>query len=402
MINPYLCFAGGYLVALVLFIFRWSELYPKLSASLVFFLTSMIALCVYMGYRWSRKQRTVFQPVIHNVKSTVYITLFIYFLWALEFIYAGGIPILKILLKQPYNYTLFGIPTLHVFVVTFSSFYTIFLFHAYRSRRDPLVLSLFILNLLAAIIIYNRGMLFFNLSSVTMIYLAERRKISLMQLSVGAAGIVLLFFVFGVSGSLRVSRIANKPYTNENFLYLGQATESFRTSVIPKEFFWSYFYISSPIANLQENVTHHPVKDINLNALTKWINNEVLMDFISKRVNTIFNMETETDVRIHENFNAATIFSKSYSYLGFTGLIAMGIVVVMLPLIFLKVLPTESRFFLTALSILCTMYLFMMFDNTIRFTGLSFQLVYPLLLHYGSGRLPWLEKIFVNKKVTSA
>jgi hypothetical protein len=59
----------------------------------------------------------------------------------------------------------------------------------------------------------------------------------------------------------------------------------------------------------------------------------------------------------------------------------MAVVILSIPLFFNKILPATSVFYLTGLSILNTMFLFMVFDNTIRFTGLSFQIVYPVLLH---------------------
>lgn len=89
-------------------------------------------------------------------KNAVNITLVIYALWVAEFVYAGGVPLIQILLTRSYDYKTFGIPTLHVFVVTFSSFYTIFLFQQYLGNRSVRVLLLFIINLSAALLIYNR------------------------------------------------------------------------------------------------------------------------------------------------------------------------------------------------------------------------------------------------------
>jgi hypothetical protein len=72
----------------------------------------------------------------------------------------------------------------------------------------------------------------------------------------------------------------------------------------------------------------------------------------------------------------------------------------MIPFLLIKVVPTHSPFFLTTVGLLCTIFMFAVYDNTIRFTGLSFQLVYPVLLHVACERLPWVKKIFVNNKVT--
>jgi hypothetical protein len=91
--------------------------------------------------------------------------------------------------------------------------------------------------------------------------------------------------------------------------------------------------------------------------------------------------EPEPEINIQGPFNASSIYSRSFSYLGWPGLLLMALLIVVVPLVFYKTLPPTSPFFLTGLCILNTMFLFMVFENTIRFTGLSFQLVYPILLH---------------------
>lgn len=400
MVNPYLCFVSGFLFALVCYFLGWSELYPPLSAPLMIFFCVTL-LCFAFAGGMLRRSRLIHFKKIHQDKFyPMVITLFIYLIWFVEFVYEGGIPLVKILLDQPYNYLLFGVPSLHVFAVTFSSFYTVYLFHLYRSEKNRTILILFLINLAAGILIYSRAMVIFNASSCLAIYLIEIRQLSIRKILVGAVAILLIFYVFGVLGSLRVSRIAGKKYTNENFLNLGHATPQFRNSFIPSEYFWFYFYTSSPIANLQHNVNTYPVKPVTPFTVANWFNNELVMDFISKRINNVLRVEREPEHRIPGPFNATTIFSRSFSYLGWTGLILMAGMLLIVPLLVIKLVPGHSPFFLTTLALLCTVFLFAVYDNTIRFTGLSFQLTYPILLHFLCERLPQVKRIFVNNKVT--
>ncbi|HMI66906.1 MAG TPA: hypothetical protein VK517_12750, partial [Cyclobacteriaceae bacterium] len=124
-------------------------------------------------------------------------------------------------------------------------------------------------------------------------------------------------------------------------------------------------------------------------------NSEALPDFLSKRINRLFNLDQPTEKRIPGPFNVSTIYSRSYSYAGWWGLILMALVVISFPFLFLKLLPPSSSFFLPGWAILCTMYFFFAYDNMLRFTGLSFQLAYPLLLHQ-------LSKIQTFKKLLSS
>lgn len=395
MVNPYFCYAFTFIVALVAYMFGWSDLYPSLTLPVSLFLITSIAVFSVFGVITLRSNVIGFRKIeIRNHTYPLLITLFIYGLWTIEFIDAGGIPLLKILLKQPYNYRIFGVKSLHVFIVTFSSFYTIYLFHLYLSQKSVVILILYGINLISAILIYNRGMLFFNLSATTCLYLIYKGTVHWKQIIAGSIIVIVTLFFFGVLGSLRVSREAKKTYTNSDFLGTGRASESFRKSIVPSEFFWSYIYVSSPIANLQNNINTFPVKEYDASRVLEWINNEILFDFISKRINAYSNKDRESENTIPGPFNASTVYSRSFSYLRWGGLLLMSIVVLLIPLGLYKLLPSSSPFFLTGLAILNTVFLFMVFDNTLRFTGLSFQLVYPIVLTWGVSNISWVKKIF--------
>lgn len=396
MANPYFCYAVSFAAALLTYLLGWSDLYPPLSLTLLSFILATIIIHVFLGIRFSGQKIIIFKKIqTENYFAPLFITIFLYVLWCSEFLYEGGVPLIKILLKQPYNYKVFGIPSLHVLIVTFSSFYTIYLFHIYLSKRSFFILILYGINLLAALLIYNRGMLFFNLSASTFLFLMYKKTLLIKHVAGAAIAMVILFFFFGILGSLRVSNESRKPYSNEEFLKTGRASVSFRNSIIPSEFFWSYIYTTSPLANLQSNINNYQPQPIRVSRVLEWVNNEILFDFISKRINSYTGKEREAESTIPGPFNASTVYSRSFSYLGWPGLALMGTLILAIPMIFLKILPPSSPFFLTALAILNTIFLYMVFDNTIRFTGLSFQMIYPVLLHAAIGRSYWLKRIFL-------
>jgi hypothetical protein len=396
MINPYFCYALAFGVALIIYPLDWSNLYPSLSFALVAFLLLSILLHILAGIKFATGNGTVFRKLDTPVlfRAPVQVTIVLYVLWLAEFLYEGGVPLFNILFNRPYNYRTFGIPSLHVFIVTFSSFYTIYLFHLYLSSRRRLVLTLFAVNLFAAILIYSRAMFFFNTAACLFLFLTYRQRTPRYIRYLFVAGMVVLFYLFGVMGTLRVSREAKRPYDNTLFLKIGGASQSFVDSFIPKEYFWTYIYVTSPLANLQNNVNSFPEQRPRPGRLAEMINNEVLMDFASKRINTIFHRVREKEYTIPGPFNVSTVYSRCYSYAGWPGMFIMAIVVLVIPLVYCKLVPRESPFFLTGFVTLCTMYLFLAYDNTIRFTGLSFQLVYPVLLTFGIRKFTWISKIF--------
>lgn len=380
--NPYFAYSISFLVALVVYSLGWSDAYPPLSIQLITFLIVSIVLFMVGGYLW--KKKAILSAIKAKDYNPVRITLFIYFLWTAEFIYERGVPLFKILLKQPYDYIHFGIPTLHVFIVTFSSFYTIYLFYLFINNRDKKVLWLYCINLAAAFLIYNRGMFMFNLAASCIIYF-HFRKINYSVLLLSSLVLILVLFLFGVVGNIRVANIDQADYTRSTFLSTGHASEDFKKSIIPKEFFWSYIYISSPLANLQENINHADRHSPNWSWFLKMVNNEMLPDFISKRINKWFKIPHPGEYRIERYFNVSTVYSISFSHQSWFGMIAMAIYLMIFPVVYIKLLGGHNAYQMVGIAILCTMYLFMAFDNTIRFTGLSFQLFYPLVLN-------WLEE----------
>ncbi len=391
MVNPYSSYVLSFSIALLAYLLGWSELYPPLHGSLLTFLVLSIAFHLALSRYWKSTVTFSF-PSVDSFFNPVAVTIFIYGLWTADFIYEGGIPLVKILLNQPYNYRLFGVPSLHVFTVTFGSFFTVFLFSLFISSGKRASLYLYLINLFAALLIYNRGMLIFNIVASAFIYFFSSPHFSWRRVSFLALGFLSLIYFFGVMGSLRVSFEAKQKYDPNIFLKIGKASTTFRESWIPKEFFWAYIYLSSPVANLQQNINTFQVPTFSLSRMVQYVNNEMLFDFISKRVNRIFGVERERENTIPERpFNVSTVYSRSFSYLGWIGMYMMCAFVLILPLIYLKILPI-NRYYLTGIALINTMYLFLFFDNTIRFTGLGFQLVYPFVLPLVEKTTVWFQK----------
>ncbi len=391
MINPYSSYILSFLLSLGAFWLGWSGLFPPVSQYLILFLLVTFLFHFGFSFYWKKKLAPALKAT-DIYFNPIAITIFLYALWSLDFVYEGGVPLLKILLNQPYDYRLFGFPSVHVFTVTFSSFFTVYLFALYVSTRKRLYLVLYLVNLFAALLIFSRAMLIFNIISSLFVYFLSSPSISFRLGVLLLAGLISLVFGFGLLGSLRVSFEAKRKYDTELFLDIGEATPSFRKSVIPKDFFWGYIYLASPLANLQYNINTFHVPPFSLGRLMQHINNEMLFDFISKRTNRLFGLKREAENIIPKKpFNVSTVYSRSFSYQGLTGMIVMAIFVLMVPWLYIQFLPA-NRYSLTGIAILNTMYLFLFYDNTIRFTGLGLQLVYPFILPMAEKANAWLLK----------
>lgn len=152
---------------------------------------------------------------------------------------------------------------------------------------------------------------------------------------------------------------------------ISEPSEQFVSSHIPKEFMWSYIYISSPLATLQENVNH--LDDSKLDNL---ILGSILPDFISKRItDDEINIEQITDW-----LNVGTMYSKAYKSFGWIGMGVVFSIMSIFIFFYLYLLPKHSQYHLTGYVILLTVIVFSIFDNMLTFSGLSLQLIYPFIL----------------------
>lgn len=369
--NPFYIYIVSFAFVILIYQLGWSEMYPPLSAGLIIFFVITFLLALYLGALFDR-----YLPIryleIKEIDRPYRTTIILYFLYMLEFIYNRGIPIILALKTSTYDYKEFGIPTLHPIIATFGSFYTVYIFHLFLStRRKKYLLVLFFL-LTIPILIFNRGMLLINLTSMLFVYLLSIKGIRIrMLLFIVTFSLIVLYF-FGVLGNYRIT----KSPSNRYFLEISAANEKFINSRIPKEYMWSYIYISSPLANLQNNINNNPAINFRVK---DFVIMELLPDFISKRIAPIVSAERSEPENISAYFIVSTIFCYSFNFMGWPGIYLMFLIIISLIACYLLLLRKNNPYYVTGISILMTFMVFNTFDNMIYFSGISFQLVYPLI-----------------------
>jgi hypothetical protein len=96
-------------------------------------------------------------------------------------------------------------------------------------------------------------------------------------------------------------------------------------------------------------------------------------------VNSILQAQRNVPLQFIKSINVATVYANPYLSAGWPGMILMAIMILLFPVLYLGLLRKKQVFYVTATSILGSLYLFLVFDNMFTFTGLSFQLIYPLV-----------------------
>lgn len=394
MINPYFVYFISFFFVFIVYQLDWSYYYPELGFPLVAFFIFTFIFCIPLAFFFKKIKLTKFYTVPYDNKL-FYLTILIWIGYLVEFVYQG-IP----LFNSNIQYKDFGIPTFHVILVTFQSFITVYLSHVILSEKNTKnkrkYWVLFLINLIPPLLIVNRGMIIFNLLSSVFIFMFKKKALSVKKILNLSLICLICMYLFGLIGNVRM----NKNYSENNNIFntslilnIGGATNSFKHSIIPKPYFWTYIYIASPLGNLQNNINKTNEFTKKNSSILDFINSEFIPDFISKRISKAYNFSGVSVWLVRKELNVSTTFAEAFSMWGWFGMLLMFLYILIFPLIYLYILyRLKSQFFLTGLSILCTMYLFLPFSNMLVFSGLSFQLVYPLIFSF--------VKIFKRKNST--
>jgi hypothetical protein len=389
VVNPYFIYVLSLVVVILVYLLGWSGLFPELGAPLLLFLTISIVISLLIGRAFISRKIISFNN-LENKKSNFYIANGIFLGYILEFAYHKNFPLLSILTNGDLSYHEFGIPSFHVFLVTFNSFFSVYLFHTYLSvnRQKIQLFILFLFTLLPSVLIINRGMLIMILMSCTFVYLIKyQSRITARKILVLGITAFVFFYIFGVAGNIRLNNTyhTNTSLLNNNlFLQIGGATQDFRDSAVPKEFFWSYIYISSPMANLQKNIQDFEHQtDVNLPDTMFFTVTQLLPDFISKRIVGLYEVDKVSVLQITPELNVATAFAEPYIILGWVGISLFTLFIFTFAFFYIVLLKWfNSDYFVVGVAILNTIFVFNTFSNMFAFTGLSFQLFYPLLFTF--------------------
>jgi hypothetical protein len=302
--------------------------------------------------------------------------------YILEFLYEQDFPLFaKLAGRAGIDYDEFGIPLLHGILISLNSFMIAHSFAVYMSIKKRKAFIYYLLLYLPALLILNRSIIVFGLMASLFIYIHFLGKVNLgNQIKLGVLALICLYF-FGVVGNFR---------SGGEYIYTqSEATEEFMESNIPKEYYWSYLYIASPLANFQNTVDKEIVTNYDF---TGFIFYETFPKIISKNLGESFGVEKRDLVRIVPWLTVGTTYAKSYAYIGWLGPYLLFVFNLMAYMLVLFLVPKRSSYHVTTIAILSVIVLLNIFTNMLIVTGISFQLVYCILFAF------FERKTFVLRK----
>lgn len=294
-------------------------------------------------------------------------------LYVLEFLYAKRLPLLEILLGTEGFVHFGGIPTIHVLLVTYTVFFSTFIFHRLICNFSrKLLYNFLIIAFFPPLLMVNRGMLFTIFFACLFVYLFSLKAFKRKILIYCIISISLALYLFSIIGSVRINDDENSTV----FVAFTQPTDDFESLGISNMFLWPYMYIASPIGNLQNCIDiYQPT-----GSFSTFFWKCICPDFISKH---FYKSELESPPLISPVFNVSTMYTDAYAQLGYLG---MGILFVMQTFVLYTVLlafsAKKNPYYTTTVSLSCSVVILNAFANMWTFSAISFPIIWGPISYF--------------------
>tara|TARA_B110000503_G_C7095106_1_gene391204 strand:- start:319 stop:1386 length:1068 start_codon:yes stop_codon:yes gene_type:complete len=281
------------------------------------FLFSLLFLALFFG-RFLKKE-TMFLPLTNrNIRfKKSYFVIII--LFVIDFVYLKEIPLINAIFNSgTYYKDLDHIPLVYPLITSISVFLIVFYFYYYISFKEKIYLTYILILLIPLVLNIGRGLVVMALLPCLLIYLSQLDFRNSYK-KIGRLLLISFVFIilFGQLGNVRsTERIKNENNDlNSIIIVAGQATEEFKNSIVPSEFFWLYLYAASPIANFDNILAKRNF--IDYSSLSEFIVYNFMPQSLQKRF--LGEFKKNTKYLIIDTFNVSTMFALPYFQYGWWG-----------------------------------------------------------------------------------
>jgi hypothetical protein len=288
-----------------------------------------------------------------------------------EVVYSGGLPLLSAASGGESSYETFGIPTVNVAFIGFSLFFAIYWLDLYLLHHGRVFLALSLLTASTSILIVHRGGFIIDFVAAVFLYI-QRRGLTRRLIISFSVVIAAVLWGFGALGDLRTHNISGETV----ILEIGRASDKFLESNVPTEFFWPYLYISSPLSNLQLNITNR----VGTDQPARYMELELLPDFVSKRLVPEDALPATLPLLVTEQLTVSTMYARPFLLMGWLGVYLSFMYFVIIAAFCLRVLR-GSKYFVATSSILSSLAFLNIFSNMYLFAGGITLVLAALVLH---------------------
>lgn len=388
LVNPFYLYCIAFSLAIIVYLFGWSKIFPALSAGLILFLVATFILFIFAGYRLGLIMPRFFSKHSFNPYLNDIIFWLIIVLCLVNVLYMGYLPVLD----RSHDYREFGMPVIDPVFNSLSIFFSVFFFQSYLSGKKKRFLFYVLIILIIQVLLFRRSTIVWIIVSSSFLFLLYRKKIALLIILAGIICIPFLSFCFGRYGNIR-SNLTKSIVIND----LG-ASDAFKNSGINFNHYITYLYISSPLANLQKNIDEGN-GFFNNGDTRSFVFYSLIPGTFTLRLEKPLNLTPPVCNLITHELIVGTLFMVSFYTLGWFGMITLFLILSVFIVLCLLIIEKWNTFGVTTFSLLSTAVSLMIFSNFLnRLDVILMLFVYPVLfqlfftwigkIQYFSSRIP--------------
>jgi hypothetical protein len=314
IVNPFYLYVIAFSLSIIVYLFGWSSLFPKLSFELIVFFAVTFILFLITGYLYFKKKQPISRKLIPGPYLNDIVFSLIIVLCCINVIYMGYLPVFD----RSHNYREFGMPVIDPLFNSLSIFFSVFLFHSILKNRKKRFVFYYVIILIIQALIFRRSAIIWIIISSIFLYIIYKREISLLLILTGVICLPLLSYCFGLYGNARSN--LTKSFVIED---LG-ASETFRKTGASYNHYMTYLYVSSPLANLQENIDKRDQK-LRHGALKEFIFYCLIPESFTIRLQKKFNLAPPSCYLISPNLIVGSFFMVGFYTMGWMGMAIMSV-----------------------------------------------------------------------------
>jgi hypothetical protein len=372
IVNPFYIYSISFLMAIFVYMWGWSSIFPHLSASLLIFLFSSFILFLSAGYYFGKKEFMSFKFRSDNLFFNDIMFWTIIILGLINVLYMGFVP----LIGRTHDYRNFGMPVIDPIFNTMSIFFSVFFLQTYLASKKRRFLLYIIIITVIQILLFRRSTIVWIFVSSTFLVLLFYCRVYLIAILAVIIAVPILSYGFGLFGNIR-SNLTRSQVLND----LG-ASSKFIKSGLSHNHYITYLYVSSPLANLQENI----------NKGSEILNNRNLKSFcfyclvpesMTKRLEKKLKLTKPDCYLINENLIVGTFFLLSFYTMGWLGMIVMLLFLLAFLILGLCIIKRWNTFNLTTFTLFTATSSLLIFTNFLnRLDIILLLFVYPIIFHF--------------------
>jgi hypothetical protein len=370
-VNPFYLYCISFSLSIIVCLFGWCKIFPKLSSGLILFFVITFVLFLIAGNLFLKKKHEFFDHISFNPKLNDIFFSLIILSGIIDVLYMGYLPVMD----RSHNYREFGMPVVDTLFNTLSIFFSVWFLQSFISIKKKRFLFYVLIILSIQFLLFRRSTLVWIIISSLFLFISYFPKIKLIVILVVLLCIPLFSYSFGLYGNVR-SKLSKSFVLNG----LG-ASESFKRSGISYNQYIAYLYVSSPLANLQENIDKGEGL-LNKKDYRNFFFYCVLPESITMRLEKPLALCPPSCNLITPELIVGNLFMFSFYTLGWVGMISMIIFLLIFILLSLSVIKRWNTFGSSTFSILSTTVSLLIFSNFLnRMDVILMLFIYPILFH---------------------